>query len=144
MDLRDSGAETPPFAPKAWAPSGSGPAQRAPLFLSPASSSLLPAPGLPSAPPNSTHAWIWAQVTTPKFIFPNPMPCCGHVSGKCKGMGGWRRSSQGHRGGQPSLASNPALPNYGLVAAKDLDGLGGAVLHGGEHGSPGQRPGLPL
>lgn len=36
--------------------------------------------------------------------------------------------SQGHRGGQPSLANNPALSQYGLGAAKDHDRLGKLFL----------------
>lgn len=58
----------------------------------------------------------------PMFIFPDPMPCLGHVSGKCRGMGKWRRRSQGHRGEQPSLASNPALSNYGRWLQRTLTG----------------------
>lgn len=67
-------AQTPP-APKALlSPAqvlpSSCPSQQSPT-------SCLPTPPLPSAPWNSTHPWIWAQVTMPIFTFPNPHPARG-------------------------------------------------------------------
>ena len=78
-------AQRHPLPPKPWAFSSSGSAPFLSLLPSPAVPFLLPAPGLPSAPLNSTHPWIWAQVTVPTF--PNPMPCPGHSEWKMQGDG---------------------------------------------------------
>lgn len=78
----DSDAKMSPFPPpKLRAPVSSGP---------PSSLHLLPQLAPPSwiafCCPKIYPPWIWSQVTTPEFTFPNRTPCPEHVNGKCRGM----------------------------------------------------------
>lgn len=118
-------AQTPP-APKALL----SPAQVLPSSCpSPAVSYLLPpAPPLSFCslelhPPVDLGTSHYAHIHLPK---PHTLPEAREW--KMQENEEMEAKSQGHRGGQPSLANNPALSHYGLGAAKDLDGLGKLFL----------------
>lgn len=96
-------------------------------LLIPASPPLFTPSPLPSVPWNSTHPWIWAQVTMPIFTFPNPTPCPTHVSGKCRGMRGWRRSPKAIEEGNPAWQQPCPVPLWPR-GGKGLDGLGKLFL----------------